>query len=904
MNLTAAGTVRDFHPVPSSGQTGFEKRSALFAPTLTRSKLVKRYSENASPRRNNFLSSAFYLPLYAGMCGLAGINTGILLSNFLSKFREYPTQHPCYLMCRHPYVLLLLSLLYGGINLSAQTDYFQQYNEKLAGLRFEKVYLHTDRSIYSAGEELWFKIYLLDGKSHTPLAGANNVYVDLVDAGGKTVIRKPYFVENGTADGSFTINDSLGTGVYTLYAYTNYLRNFGIGTFFKKEITLSRIEITGAGQVIAQEADTIPERVVEEKGIALRFMPEGGYLPENLYHKLAFRISGPGGKGINLRGVIKDQNGSIKDSLIATFRGMGVLSFRAEPGERYYALLNEFPADTFVLPQPADVPQFQYMGHKDSIVEFRFRDGGRHRGSQFYIVVKARGEILFYVPKKFNTSESIVKLHRRVFSPGINEVVLMDGNFVPLSERLVFMPGAAHAPITLSTPKEIYSTREKTRVTFRLDDVEDRAAGGSFSLAVLNLEQAGLKDIPDGNILSYLELESEIRGGIEDPGYYFSHPYDSVKEQLDLLLLTQGWRKYIWDKAFTDSLTEMNYTREAGLTIGGRAQRLLKNTGVENGNIILMIPQEFILAETQTDSNGYFYFDRMVLYDSTKIVVQSRNSNNKANTRLVDAGLIYEPPPLFPPVPKEVNLTELRNYNRNAYSRYVSNSYYNFDNSTILIDEVTVVHKKKEEDDGHFRMYSQASSVIDVEEELVGGYSDLLLFLQGRVAGLLIMGDRVSIRGAQGSPLFILDGFEIDMEMARTIPLEQVDKIEVLKDAANTAVFGLRGGNGVIAIYTRRGELDYSAYPLLDVIAKSIEGFGRSKQFYMPDYSTPLKDPSRIDHRATLYWEPNLVPDATGTASLEYYNSDDTGKVVIITEGILNNGKAGVSTASYSVRRD
>jgi TonB-dependent SusC/RagA subfamily outer membrane receptor len=182
--------------------------------------------------------------------------------------------------------------------------------------------------------------------------------------------------------------------------------------------------------------------------------------------------------------------------------------------------------------------------------------------------------------------------------------------------------------------------------------------------------------------------------------------------------------------------------------------------------------------------------------------------------------------------------------------------------------------------------------------------SNILTFLQGRVPGLYIAGEQISIRGAQGAPLILLDGFERQVDEIINIPLIEIDKIEVLKDAANTAVFGLRGGNGVIAIYTKRGENNFSDVPLFHIISKSIEGFAKSREFYVPDYEEEIVNPSQIDHRATVFWAPNLIPDSTGTCSTSFFNSDDTGNIAILVQGILNNGKPGLASTHYHVRRE
>jgi len=801
---------------------------------------------------------------------------------------------------------IVIFFLVTGLNTAfSQVEYFNQYNESLTKIRLEKVYLHTDRDIYSSNEDLWYKIYLLDGKFHTPLPGENTVFVDLLSPEGKVLLHKPLYVYNGIGNGNFTLGDSLKTGKYELYAYTAYQKNFGMETFFRKEITISQILLNEDKQVITPENWVAPAKQKAKPSVSLQFMPEGGYISDKMVNILAFKTTLPDGKGVNLQGIIFDQNGNFSDSIATTHRGMGKISFRGNSGMKYYAILNDFPSDTFHLPEATDKPQLTLVAISNNMVQFRISDFSRNTDEKiYYLAVKAKGMLRFYFEKKIPNAIGYINIHLKNFEPGLNQVLLMNNYYIPLAERLIYIPGTPQANINLSL-SETFKTREKTEIKLSLPDQDDARAGGSFSLAVVNLEQIGKDGIPTENIISYLNLSSEIRGVIEDPAYYFSGDYESVKDELDLLLLTQGWTKYIWDDGYLASLPEFKFENKTGFSIEGQAKRLWLNKGLDEGEIILFIPENIIIKETKTDSIGFYQFDDLVLLDSTKIAVHSRNKTGNPNSRLINANYVIPSYPLYP-ARETINFSnaELEAYLKNSYQRFVSNSYYNFDNSTILIDEVTIVKEKENEDDGNFRLYSQASNVIDMDEFPNASYSDIFMFLEGMVPGLYITGSTISIRGASGAPLIILDGIEIDIESARTIPLPEIDKIEVLKDASNTAVFGVKGGNGVIAIYTRRGEIIYSEPILFNIITKSIEGYAKAKKFYVPDYENPETISEIIDHRATIFWAPYLTTDSTGTCTVSFFNSDDTGKTIVIAEGILNNGKPGISTNYYWVIKE
>lgn len=87
--------------------------------------------------------------------------------------------------------------------------------------------------------------------------------------------------------------------------------------------------------------------------------------------------------------------------------------------------------------------------------------------------------------------------------------------------------------------------------------------------------------------------------------------------------------------------------------------------------------------------------------------------------------------------------------------------------------------------------------------------------LRGRVSGLQIIarpdgGYSYNIRGAtsQVEPLFLVDGIEIHPSQLHTalagLTRDDIRKVEVLKDLASTAIYGMKGAGGVVLISTKK----------------------------------------------------------------------------------------------------
>src|SRR5690606_28955654 len=71
-----------------------------------------------------------------------------------------------------------------------------------------------------------FKGYVTEKKSAQPYVNTVNVYVQLLDANGKSLKSHLLYAENSTFEGYMTLDNSLPTGLYYLQAYTNYMNNF------------------------------------------------------------------------------------------------------------------------------------------------------------------------------------------------------------------------------------------------------------------------------------------------------------------------------------------------------------------------------------------------------------------------------------------------------------------------------------------------------------------------------------------------------------------------------------------------------------------------------------------------------------------------------------------------------
>lgn len=187
-------------------------------------------------------------------------------------------------------------------------------------------------------------------------------------------------------------------------------------------------------------------------------------------------------------------------------------------------------------------------------------------------------------------------------------------------------------------------------------------------------------------------------------------------------------------------------------------------------------------------------------------------------------------------------------------------------------------------------------------------FPNVIDMMSGRLPGVSVMpsgsgvGYNVLIRGVATTndfdPLFIVDGVPVDFKSDRSLSFvnpQSVRRIEVLS-GSNAAIYGSRGGNGVIAIYTGQQRTDQSNQKKIE-----LAGYQLVPAFVSPDYNQPLPV-DRPDQRQTLYWNPSLSTATDGTATVLFYAADRPTTYRIVVEGMNSTGLVGVKTVIVEVK--
>jgi len=801
--------------------------------------------------------------------------------------------------------------------------YAQNIDKWIAGTEkqpVEKIYIQTDGENYFHGDSIWFKVYITDSRSGRLIPSTENVYVKLIDDKGNTAAQTLLLAVNGQAAGQLWVTSSLKPGNYLIQAYTSYLVNFGTEACFYKKISVSRI--SGNTSIAGSSTGLMVADV--------QFMPEGGVLLANVNNIVAFKAINRMGIGVQTRGTVKDEKGSLVTSYATDYKGMGILFLTPELGKKYTAYVDGFSSFSYVFEPVISGVKIQLVNHTNSEVILNIAGNTVNIANDtFYLACMNRGEVLFYNSFTTGGMNKVVKYANESLKPGINRLVLLDKNLNPVSERLLFSRNFDLNTLLIEPNSKMYNKRDEVFLRITEGKFLNTDDFSNLSMAVVHELAVPSKGFSK-NILSQLLVDSELNGFVESSADLFTDYEISSDAKLRLIMLTNGYSSYVWN-TFPAKTERLKYRQEAGITLKGTAKNTLSGANVDNGEITFVIEKdnEMAFLTQKTNSEGRFAFQGLLFNDSATVYVQAKKESGKMNTDVILDSVFLN-----------MNISEFQlqgvSQIQNPKAGFGNVKYQVYNEARKLGQKgkkTKNIDNNGQIGDGHFRLYKEADFVLEVNNS-GESYGDVIDYMVGKIPGVDINGNDIRIRGAgsfgaDATPLFLIDGvslatntnFNLPKEVThetgepgdventsgeqlvqtvRSMPLNDIEKIEVLKSAQNLAVFGTKGSNGVIAIYTRRGKISNSKQVNKGIIEHKIAGYAKYREFYSPVF-LPENNTKRNNLKTLLYWNPNIITK-NGNSELRFFSSDLPGKYYVFVEGIDNNGRICNGTAEFEIQ--
>lgn len=743
----------------------------------------------------------------------------------------------------------------------------------------EKLYVHLDKPFYAAGDNIWFKAYLVEGSFHSLDSQSRTVYVELIDKHKTVFKRQMLYAGGGLTFGDFQLPDTLQEGNYAIRAYTNYMKNFGEDFFFIKEFPVLNPLNKLARNEPAFAADSL----------ALQFFPEGGNLVACGFNRIAFKALSPDGKGIQVEGTIVDDNNTVVTSFKSQHNGMGVVRINPIKGRKYFAQITKPYVVNRAYPFPhvhekGYVMQVDAVAKNIKVIVFTNSDKPATGEHSISLIVQSRGQAYYAQSGTIRNNAFFTLIPTSKFPDGISQITVFDAQGRPVAERLVHRNNHETIDLKIETDTAVYGKRKMVTVLADALYRNGSPALASFSISVYD---EGLVQNPleyPITITNYLSLTSDLKGYIENPGYYFKDSLPETKKNLDLLMMVNGWRRFTWNDILEFPSGDLRYKREHGVPVSGR---VLKAGGKRPpvGSILKVLTMNGAVVRLRPDSLGNFYTDSLLYYDSMNLVFQTENLKGKKQPYkfILD--------PLAPPAATAYNITAFEPFDASKFlQQQADEKLIEKSTKTIVLEEVTISAKKEPDP----RLIGMGGGrVVDVKKIGAEGYGNIFQLMQTRVPGVIVTSSgnsySVKIRGANA--IFLLDGRVSDVDMVGMMAPTDVEYIEVLPNSA------LYGGSA-INIILRQGAWDRDAIGVNQV---KHPGFYQTREFYSPNYNVKDNRHSLEDKRTTLFWEPMMMTDAAGRAAVAFYTGDVASRYRIVMEGITVDGYPGTATATFRV---
>ena len=787
---------------------------------------------------------------------------------------------------------------------------------------YEKIYLHTDRGYYTGGGDIFFKVYLTDQTLSQLKAKSKVAYVDLIGPDQTIIDTKTIAIERGQGIGDFQITSKYKSGNYILRAYTQYMKNFDTDFFFRKTIY-----IRGVNNLA--EASNI-----EKSSVAIQFFPEGGDLIQGLISRVAVKTIDASGRGIPLAGEIFTANNEVIANVATNKNGLGQFSLQPKVGQTYI-FKGAYNGRTIEETLPTTLSEGAVLAidnHREDHLQLQVITNQPTILKGGNIIGQGMGQVFFELALEGQSFEKI-EIDVAEMPYGILQFTLFDKLGQPRAERLIFNhDGIDNFNIDITPNQTTYGKREKVQLQLDAYDDEGETIKADLSLSVVSnyLETANANT---DNIQSYLLLSADIKGVVENATSYFKDTKPATKQALDLLLMTQGWRRFIWQDALKKPTKEIIYAPEQSLSLTGKITKKDKEP-VKAVGYLSELSASLTLVSFETDETGSFMIDNLNAMNGTDMVLQAATLNKKQQKvkkgslalkgdRAINIELVDKLP--VPISQKDKHLLELANSEKTEVNglsnleniQYKNDVAYNgVDEWSIELDSISVTATKVDEVVAYYEdgmLYKRPDTRIRMDEVIdPNAHNDIFAILQ-RAPGLKVDNGAVIIRGRQtglsknitisNNAKFMVNGALVSDEYATSINPANIAFIDVVRSLNKLSIFGEVGNNGLVMIYLKSPEDQEKKDKEVDGIKNfSFKGYNVAREFYTPRYDITSRENGKADNRVTLHWESTIQFNESGEAYIEFYTSDRTGVYDIIVEGISKTRLPVVAHSTITVK--
>ena len=754
----------------------------------------------------------------------------------------------------------------------------------------ESIFLHLNKSDYVLGENIWFKAYIYNRQKKLPFRETTNLYVGLYNSAGRQISKKLFRASDGHSHGSIELDSSITVGDYYIKASTNWMRNFKEEGAYIQKI-----------RIYAQNASKDP-LTRKNGGYDVQFLPEGGLIA-GIQNNVGVKCIGRDGRGAEIvQAIVRNPEGTEVARFSAPRSGMTSFTIQPQHGVPYSASITfrEGKKGTYLLPRPTQ------EGYNISLVDVNPKRlllvVGRGKTTKEQ---SARQKMVLWISRdglakklsldfKRDDNYSSQVIDKTTLHKGMNIFTLLDTKGRPILERLYYN----HQGIDTSTVEVVGAIAEKDSIAISI--VADQNPSETLDLSISVLPKETIAYEHQNNILSTFLLEPYLSGHVEDPSYYFRDVTSKKMEELDLLLLIQGWSSYDWEEIYSGP-PKKNYPFEQGVELFGRVQ-----SKVYKGDKLMVYPfdgfpgkiieldrrkPEFSIPGLFPEKGKEIKFSMVNSYDKvTKPKMFVSTKSKIYDDRLSEL--------LGIPSPKVAEMAKVLPEPVGLY----------LPDNTIELPEVTLIEKRKRK--RFSTPFILENKLTKVTEQLAKSYPNMLEIIRDYGFIVYISYEpnfnkvQITSRRNAGIPIIYIDDVRlVDLDkLLYDYPLTEVDSYYIDRTGDLQG-----GGGGVIRIYTKengqKGSNSLSVSAEEKIFQYAVrQGFDIKKRFYVPKYRTYGE---AFRNFGAIHWEPRLTIHGKGTVTLKVPETG-TEDISLFIEGMGMDGNliSTIKTVKVGKRSD
>ncbi len=772
----------------------------------------------------------------------------------------------------------------GSRNLSVLAD---KFTRNVTHHLQEKVFVDTDKTIYTTGETIWLSAWCVDAAFHTPIDLSKVLYLEVLDTSGQAWIQEKIKLTVGRGTGQLFLSADLPTGTYTLSAYTSWMKNLDPGLFFHTPIFLYN-PLTNESQIPSES---------QESSLSIRFFPEGGNWVNGLNSRVAVETVSPAGPHA-LTGSIQDSLGKVVAEFQTHDKGIGLFEMIPVAGMTYTVCYTfqgdslQFPVSPAVLHEGWTLSASQKNGkwivsasHTDDSPQATYltvQSRGRMRATRFQVT--RSGKAIFEIP-----GDSLL--------PGISQITLFDEVLRPVCERLIFTPADSKVQLQVTPQK----ARVGKRAAFDIQLTHSAVERLDASVSIYKYE-AGL-DLQTHSIVSNLLINSDLTQAIPRVDRYVHAADSATLTELDHLLMIRGWRRFDWPEVIADSPKRLTSPPELYVPT---------LTGVINpGNhplpdkILAISPgQSAAIHATRVDSSGRFFLQLSPKLQSGQLLFWRNDlPGEKPDIRLQSpfssrnrSAYVH---PFSLPESARTFLNTL-SYNSQLANSYVSATHIRGTEGEIQENQAPFYGNPDVQ--YHLDAYTRFPTMEEVMLEYI---REVAIRRSQKARHLYVYDHYASLNTVASNLMFsnpallMIDG--VPLVAAESVlefdPLK-VEDIHIVYRRFRTGEAEFDGVINLISYNKNFGGQDLPPH----INQQLYQALQQTREFYAPIYDTPENILNRVpDFRSTLLWNSQVNIPTDQPLTLKGFSGDDTGMYRIEVNGLTPGGVPVYGNASLEV---